>query len=106
MIAHSLAHCSRQQHSLLTLICAGGHSHPEEEGGAPEEDRDGFRYGRDPQGGDQGVQGDPDMPLLQGDLINFGRVLTLNTCYSGETKGRDLDEVLPCLLLRLPANSL
>ena len=88
------------------MIFAGGHSHPEEEGGAPEEDRDGLRHGRDPQGGDQGVQGDPDMPLLQGDPINFEGVLTLDICFSGETKGRDLDEVLPCLLLRLPANSL
>jgi len=53
-----------------------------------EEDRDGFGHGRDFEGGDTGVQGDPYLPVLQ-----------------GEEEGRSLDEVLPLLLLRLPPNA-
>ena len=34
-------------------------------GGAPAQDRDGLRHGRDPEGGDQRIQGDADVPLVQ-----------------------------------------
>ena len=43
-----------------------GAGHREAEGGAPSKDRDGLRYGRDPEGGGARIQGDADLPQLQG----------------------------------------
>ena len=51
------------------MNCSGRHSYPQEEGGETQEDRDGLGYGRDTQGGDQGVQGDSHVSVLQGGIL-------------------------------------
>ena len=75
---------------LISLFYfTGGIGAGQAQGGEVTQDRDGIRHGRDPQGGDQGVQGDPHLPFVQ-----------------SEAKGRCLDQMLPLFLLRLPSNPL
>ena len=46
------------------------------------------------------------MPLVQGEMTLDNSDLDNTFVYSGEAKGRNFDQMLPRLLLRLPANAL